>query len=91
VVINIEARNTAFSPEALTVPAATDFRIRFANADVANTHNVTISTNAGVRLFYGDITVGVKTVTYLVQALSAGTYRIGCVVHPTMAATLTVD
>jgi plastocyanin len=90
VVISLEAKDTAFAPASLSVPAGRAFAIKFSNADLANTHNVTVASKTGALVFNGKIIVGVASVTYAVPALAAGTYRIGCIVHPAMSATLTV-
>jgi hypothetical protein len=50
-----------------------------------------ISTAAGVSRFSGQIVNGVASITYVVPALQQGTYRVGCIVHPVMTATLAVD
>lgn len=87
----LEARDFQFSPGALHAPGERSFAIAFANQDAAVPHNVTITTSGGVSRFSGKIVNGVAKVSYDVPALAAGTYRIGCIVHPTMSATLTVD
>jgi plastocyanin len=86
----MEARDFLFAPAALNAPAGTPFDIAFTNADTAIPHNVTISTDAGTPLFSGQIITGVATVTYVVPALPAGDFILGCVVHPAMSGTVTV-
>lgn len=86
----LEARNTQFSPASLTGPAGVPFRIAFNNADVAISHNVTITSDAGQLLFNKPPFVGPAQVTYDVPALTPGGYRLGCIVHPTMTGTLTI-
>jgi plastocyanin len=90
-VVALEARNFLFSPTSLRVPADRAFGIAFSNQDAAIPHDVTITAPGGALRFSGRIVTGVASVTYAVPALEAGTYRLGCIVHPAMAATLTVD
>ncbi len=90
VVRAVEAKDFAFSPNSLSVPAGVSFEIAFSNADAAIPHNVTIVTlDAAVR-FSGKIVNGSATIIYAVPALPAGTYRLACIVHPAMTGTLTV-
>jgi plastocyanin len=66
------------------------FGIAFSNADAAIPHNVTIATSAGASRFSGQLITGVSSVTYVVPALAAGDYVLGCVVHPAMTGSLAV-
>jgi plastocyanin len=50
-----------------------------------------IATSAGASRFNGTIINGVASITYQVPASPAGTYRLGCIVHPAMTGTLTLD
>ena len=89
--LQIAASNLAYDTNALAAPAGQAFGITFANNDAGTPHNVDILDSTGKVVFHGDIVTGVKTVTYQVAALTAGTYQFRCVVHPsTMTGTLTV-
>ena len=87
--IAIEARDFLFAPASLTAPADVPFGIAFTNADAAIPHNVAIATQSGTSQFSGTIVTGVSSMTYVVPALAPGTYRVSCIVHPAMTATLT--
>jgi plastocyanin len=91
VLLGIEARDFQFAPASLVAPAGVPLDISFINADVAIPHNVSITTSAGATQFAGKIITGVATVIYEVPALAVGIYRLGCIVHPTMTGSLTVD
>jgi plastocyanin len=51
---------------------------------------VAIQSAGGSRVFTGATVPGVKTVTYSVKALSAGTYTFFCTIHNFMTGILTV-
>jgi plastocyanin len=88
--LSIEARDSLFSPASLAAPADTPFRIAFSNADPAMPHNVTIATGGGQMLLNKPPFNGVASVMYDVPAMAAGSYGLGCIVHPGMTGTLTV-
>lgn len=88
--LQLEARDSAFAPGTLTGPAGAAFRIHFVNADAAVSHNVTITSAGGQLVFNERPFIGVDSVTYGVAAQPAGTYRLGCIVHPLMNGTLTL-
>jgi plastocyanin len=90
VTLQLEARDSLFVPASLTGPAGAPFRIHFVNADAAVSHNVTITSSGGQLLFNERPFLGVTTVTYAIPAQVAGTYRLGCIVHPLMSGTLTL-
>jgi plastocyanin len=92
-VLDITARNIAFSPTDLTATADTPLTIHFDNEDAGVAHDVAIHRGAagGESVFQGDTITGVASTDYDVPSLPAGTYTIICIVHPTqMIATLTV-
>ncbi|MEX1170258.1 MAG: cupredoxin domain-containing protein [Chloroflexota bacterium] len=88
--LSIEARDFQFAPDSLSGPAGAPFEIAFTNANPAIPHNVSIATDSGASRFGGKIINGVASITYVVPALPAGTYRLGCIVHPAMVGTLTI-
>ena len=81
-VLEITAANVAFDTACLAAPRGQAITIEFRNGDAGTPHNVSILTAAGATLFKGDVTTGVKTITYHVKALKAETYRFRCDVHP---------
>jgi plastocyanin len=87
--VSIAAKDLAFSPTTVTVPADAPFAIAFDNQESAP-HNVAISDASGASVFKGEI-VSSTTVTYNVPALAAGTYPFICEVHPNMTGTITAE
>jgi plastocyanin len=88
-----EAEHIAYKESCLAAPADTAFTIEFENRDSATGHNMEIFSDAAMTqsVFKGDIIIGVKTTTYNVSALPAGTYHFHCDVHPTMQGELDVS
>ncbi|MBF6605964.1 MAG: cupredoxin domain-containing protein [Chloroflexi bacterium] len=90
-VVIITAKDVAFVPTQVNVPAGKPFTIRFENQDPVP-HNVAIFRGAdasGTQLFRGEIFAGPRTVDYRVPALKPGSYFFYCEVHPTMTGTIT--
>ena len=85
----VVAKDIAFQPTSLTIPADTATAITFDNQDAAP-HNMAIKDASGAQVFKGEIVTQTK-VTYNVNALPAGTYGFWCEVHPNMTGTLTVQ
>ncbi len=89
--LRITARNVSFDTDCLAAPADRPLTIAFDNEDSGTPHNVSISSDAASdALFTGERFSGVKTETYRVPALDAGTYRFQCDVHPSMDGTFVV-
>jgi plastocyanin len=91
-VLRLNATGIAYDPTDLAAPANTPFQIIFTNNDAGIPHNVSIHEGSptGPEVFKGDIFAGVRTESYHVPALPAGTYSFVCSVHPNMVGTLTV-
>ena len=85
----VVAKDIAFQPTSLTIPADTATAITFDNQDAAP-HNMAIKDASGAQVFKGEIVTQTK-VTYNVNALPAGTYGFWCEVHPNMTGTLAVQ
>ena len=85
----VVAKDIAYQPTSLTIPAATATAITFDNQDAAP-HNMAIKDASGAQVFKGEIVTQTK-VTYNVDALPAGTYGFWCEVHPNMTGILTVQ
>jgi plastocyanin len=86
--LTVVAKDIAFSPTSLTIPADTATQITLDNQDAAP-HNIAIKDAAGAEVFKGEIVTQTK-VTYDVDPLPAGSYTFWCEVHPNMTGTLTV-
>ena len=90
--LGITAANNAFDTDCLAAPADEAFTITFENKDAGTPHNVDVMTLDGDTLFKGELTSGIKTVTYQVKALKPGTYHFHCDAHPdTMEGTFIVQ
>ena len=85
----IVAKDLAFSPTEVTIPADTATEIVLDNQEAAP-HNIAIKDAAGATVFKGEIVTQTK-VTNAVPALAAGTYGFWCEVHPDMTGTLTAE
>lgn len=86
------AKSLAFENGCLVAPASKPFTITFDNEDASVQHNIAIfkDSSAADNLFRGELVTGVKTVSYDVSALDAGTYFFHCDVHPTMTGQIAV-
>lgn len=88
--VTVVAKDIAFSPTAITLPADTVTPVVLDNQDAAP-HNIAIKDAAGAQVFKGDIQSGQGKITYNVGALAAGSYTFWCEVHPNMTGTVTVQ
>jgi cytochrome c oxidase subunit 2 len=88
--VQIEAKNTAFTQNAVTAPANAPFTIHFKNDD-AIPHNVQVKDSTGKVAFNGDLLTGPAETDYQVPALAPGTYPFDCIVHANMTGTITVQ
>ncbi len=85
----VVAKDIAYQPTSLSIPANTATTITFDNQDAAP-HNIAIKDASGAQVFKGEIVTQQK-IDYNVNALPAGTYSFWCEVHPNMTGTLTVQ
>ena len=83
------AKDIAYQPTSLSIPANTATTITFDNQDAAP-HNIAIKDASGAQVFKGDVVTQQK-IDYNVNALPAGAYQFWCEVHPNMTGTLTVQ
>lgn len=86
----IVAKDIAFNPTTVTIPADTATTITLDNQDAAP-HNIAIKDASGAQVFKGEIQSGQGKIAYDVNALPAGAYQFWCEVHPNMTGTLTVQ
>ena len=89
-VVDLEAANVAFTPDALAVPAGEVFGIDFSINDPGQTHDVDVKQGDEVIRDQPTIKDGEET-TYVYDGLDAGEYTFFCSVHPFMTGTLTVE
>lgn len=87
--IVIVAKDLAFQPTAVTIPADAPVSIVLDNQDSAP-HNIAIADASGASIFKGEIVSSAK-VTNAVPALAAGAYPFICEVHPNMTGTITAE
>jgi plastocyanin len=85
----VVAKDIAYQPTSLSIPANTATTITFDNQDAAP-HNIAIKDASGAQVFKGEIVTQQK-IDYNVNALPAGAYQFWCEVHPNMTGTLTVQ
>jgi plastocyanin len=90
--VTIVADETTFTTTDVSAPAGKPFTILFQNKDPSTFHDIDIMAPDGGSkiIFDGALVYGPKDKTYDVPALSAGTYKFVCSVHPgQMTGTLT--
>jgi plastocyanin len=85
----VVAKDLAFAPASLTVPAGAAVEIVLDNQESAP-HNIAIKDASGAEVFKGEI-VSNASVTNAVPALAAGSYTFWCEVHPDMQGTITAE
>jgi plastocyanin len=84
------ASHVSFQQRCLAAPAGQPFTIEFTNSDPGTMHDIHILSADPVKdaaaksFFMGQIVTGPTTVTYHVDALSAGTFFFHCDIHPTL-------
>jgi plastocyanin len=83
----VTAKASRFPAEPAAAPAGTGFTLALDNLDRVP-HNVVLLDASGATAFSGTMFSGPRRVAETVPALAAGTYRIGCAIHPDMAGTL---
>lgn len=84
---SIDAKDNAFSPTELALPAGEPSQLFFRNLDGVP-HNVAVYTDATATtaVFVGEIITNAAT-TYELPAMEAGEYFFRCDVHPEMTGT----
>jgi plastocyanin len=87
--VTVVAKDIAFDPTAITLPADTATEVILDNQEAAP-HNIAIKDAAGTQVFKGEIVTQQK-ITYTVGPLAAGSYTFWCEVHPNMTGTVTVQ
>ena len=82
--LTLAASNLTYDKRSLTALPNTQTRLQFDNKDGGVLHNVSIYTNnrATTKIFVGELTTGVSTVTYTFTSPAAGTYFFRCDSHP---------
>jgi plastocyanin len=86
--VTITAQGIKFLEASVNAPAGKAFTLHFDNKDPATPHNVEILDASNASLFKGQIVTGLAAADYQVPALTAGTYKFMCTVHPTMTGEL---
>lgn len=81
--IAIIAQGTAFTTQHVTAPAMAPFTLWFDNMD-NELHNVHIWDGNGASVFVGEAITGPDARTAPVPALTPGTYKFTCDIHPGM-------
>ena len=94
VTVHLAAKDIAFQPTELSVPAGQPFVIDFDDKDVGVQHNVQIYATedySGTPLFDGELVTGPLHATYHVGALDPGPYFFKCVVHANMTGRIAAE
>jgi plastocyanin len=86
----ITAQGNVFAPAQVTAPASEPITLYLENRD-SEPHNVRVWDAAGSSVFEGELVAGHTAKVEEVPALSAGTYRLTCDVHPDMTGQLVVQ
>ena len=90
--VTLAAAGNVFSPARTSLPAGVVVGVELENRDPGILHNVAIyPADAGEARFRGETFTGIRTTTYVVAPLSAGSYRLVCDVHPSMVVELEVE
>jgi plastocyanin len=79
----VAAQNEAFVPYSVTAPAGEAFVLYFDNRDNA-LHNAKLVDGSGTVIVPGELFTGPGARVAAVPALTAGTYKLVCDVHPGM-------
>jgi len=87
--VTIVAKDIAFTPSEVTVPADEPVTIVMDNQEDAP-HNIYVKDSTGADVFKGEI-VSKQQITYTIDPLAAGTYPFICEVHPNMTGTITAE
>jgi plastocyanin len=82
--IAITAQNIKFSIDKLSAPPDKPFQVLFDNKDASVSHDFDILDGSGKKVFDGKDFPGPAQKTYDVPALTAGTYKFECSIHPTL-------
>jgi plastocyanin len=82
--IKVVAQGVKFDVAQIAAPADAPFKIVFDNQDAGTPHDIDIIDADGAKAFDGPDFPGVKTETYNVPALKAGTYKFECSIHPAL-------
>lgn len=83
----VTAAATKFVEQSVDAPAGASFQLFFENRDT-EPHNVRIWDASGASVFAGEIFNGPAARVETVDAISAGTYRLTCDIHPEMVGVL---
>ena len=88
--LTLAASNLTYDKRSLTALPNTQTRLQFDNKDGGVLHNFSIYNNnrATTKIFVGELTTGVSTVTYTFTTPAAGTYFFRCDVHTNMTGTI---
>jgi plastocyanin len=92
--VEVTAKDIAFAPTDLSLPAHGEVTIRLVNEDASVPHNIAIFKGqdaSGDLVFRGDVIDGPGETDYTFPAPPPGTYFFHCDIHPTqMTGTITV-
>jgi plastocyanin len=90
----IVARDIAFDPATLTVPAGAAFTVTLDNQDDGVPHGIAVDIaggNGATPMAASEVVIGIAPTTLPVPPLVPGRYRFFCPVHPNMAVDVTAE
>ncbi|HYO43005.1 MAG TPA: cupredoxin domain-containing protein [Candidatus Limnocylindrales bacterium] len=87
----ITARNIAFEPQSVTVPANVPLTLVLDNQDSGVPHDIQVSDANGNVIVKSEIINGPRQLQVALPALAPGDYPFICVVHPNMVGTITAE
>jgi plastocyanin len=78
------AKDVAFQPGKIGVPANVPFTLTLDNRDAGIPHNVEVKDGSGTTLVKSEIVTGPARVEIAMPALPPGDYPFNCTIHPNM-------
>lgn len=80
--MTVVAKNTTFSPTAITLPAGAQINLTLDNQDAGTAHDIVIYNPDGSVLAQTDIAIGPVQSSVSFTLGAPGTYAFKCSVHP---------
>jgi plastocyanin len=88
--VTIQARNIAFDPDIVTLPAGQPLRLVLDNQDAGIGHNLHVF-QGSTDIAQSPTVIGPGTTTVELGTLAPGRYQFQCTIHPSMIGTVIVE